>query len=271
MNEKISVGLVGAGSMGGALLSAWIDRSVIDASRSAVFEPAPLAAIAALAERTGIALNPDPDRVRLDALVVAVKPQSAAEALPRFAGLAARTLVISIMAGKSIAAIGRALGGAGRIVRAMPNLPAAAGAGATALCGGRALADEDRHRAERLMAAAGAAIWVDSEDAIDWATAVSGSGPAYFFLLAEALAEAGARLGLGPDAAMGLARATLVGAGRLAERDPRGLADLRRAVTSPGGTTEAALKVLDGDARHVRTLMIEAVAAAARRAGELTS
>jgi pyrroline-5-carboxylate reductase len=120
------------------------------------------------------------------------------------------------------------------------------------------------------MAAAGAAVWVDSEAAIDWATAVSGSGPAYFFLLAEALAEAGARLGLKAEKAADLARATLIGAGRLAESDARDVAALRRAVTSPGGTTEAALQVLDGDAQSVRRLMIDAVTAAARRAGELT-
>jgi pyrroline-5-carboxylate reductase len=270
MNAKYAVGLVGAGAMGGALLSAWIDHSILDLPRSAVFEPAPTVALGALAARTGLRVNPSPETCEFEALVIAVKPQSAASALAPFSGLAANALVISIMAGKSVAATARALGGAPRTVRAMPNLPAAAGAGATALFASDSASAADRQCAERLMAAAGAAVWVDSEAAIDWATAVSGSGPAYFFLLAEALAEAGARIGLKAETAADLARATLIGAGRLAERDARDVAALRRAVTSPGGTTEAALKVLDGDEQSVRRLMIDAVSAAARRAGELT-
>lgn len=268
MIRKISVALVGAGAMGGALLNGWLAKGVIDCARSAVFDPA--AARLDDAARRSVSINPAIGAQKFDALVLAVKPQIAAEALPLFASLASEALVLSVMAGKSVAAIAGALGGAPRIVRAMPNLPAAVGAGASALYAGEGVGEADRGIAEALMGAVGATVWLDSEKAIDAATAVSGSGPAYFFLMGEALAEAGRALGLPEDAATRLARATLVGAGAYAADDARTLAELRRAVTSPGGTTEAALKALDGDEKALRRLMKAAAEAAARRAGELT-
>jgi pyrroline-5-carboxylate reductase len=265
MNSRISVALVGAGSMGGALLRGWLERGVVDPAASAVFEPRPDDA----ALRSGLAINPDADALRVDAIVVAVKPQAAADALPPFAEAAATSLIVSVMAGKSLAAIGALLPGAPRIVRAMPNLPAAIGAGVSALYAPDAVGTEDRALAEALMAAVGEVVWVSSESAIDAATAVSGSGPAYFFLLAEALEEAAVDAGFSDDAARTLARATLSGAGAFARQDPRAVAELRRAVTSPGGTTEAALRVLDGEDEAIRRLIKNAVRAAARRAGEL--
>jgi pyrroline-5-carboxylate reductase len=271
MTKKISVALVGAGSMGGALLRGWIERRVIDGAASAIFDPAPSAAIIDAAKEHGVAVNPPIGGRAFDALVIAVKPQAAAEVLPKFAAIADRAISISVMAGKSVAAIGAALPQAKKIVRAMPNLPAAVGAGATALYAPPTVGAGDRAMAEALMRAVGEVIWVDSEAAIDAVTAVSGSGPAYFFLLVEALAEAGRQVGLDEAAAQKLARATLIGAGAYAAQDERSLAELRRAVTSPGGTTEAALKVLDGDDKTLRTLMKKAVEAAAKRAGELTS
>ncbi|OFX05081.1 MAG: pyrroline-5-carboxylate reductase, partial [Alphaproteobacteria bacterium RIFCSPHIGHO2_12_FULL_63_12] len=258
------------GSMGGALLRGWTRQGVIDAAASAIFDPAPPAAIMDVATAHGIAVNPQPPATRFDALVIAVKPQIAATALPRFAGLAAGASTVSVMAGKSLAAISAALPGATKIMRAMPNLPAAVGAGATAIYAPQGIAAADRALAETLMRAVGEVIFVESEEAIDAVTAVSGSGPAYFFLLAEALAEAGKAVGLDDDAARKLARATLIGAGAYAAADSRSLTEMRRAVTSPGGTTDAALKILDGDDGALRQLLAKAVSAAKRRAGELT-
>lgn len=270
MTHKISVALVGAGSMGGALLRGWLAKGLIDARASAVFEPFPDDRLAGAARANGISLNPPADGLSIDALIIAVKPQAADEALPRFSKAAESAVIISVMAGRSIASVARTLSGAAQIVRAMPNLPAAVGAGATALYASPDVTAANRAIAERLMNAVGDVIWVESEAAIDAATAVSGNGPAYFFLLGEALAEAGRSLGLPEDAAARLARATLVGAGAYADSDTRALSGLRRAVTSPGGTTEAALSVLDGDDKAIRRLMIKAVEAARKRAGELT-
>jgi pyrroline-5-carboxylate reductase len=268
--KKISVALIGAGSMGGALLRGWIAGGVIDAATSAVFDPAPRDEIAKLIGKERLRLNPVPGQDAFDALVVAVKPQSAAAALAPLTPLAARASVLSVMAGRSIASIARSLPGARSIIRAMPNLPAAVGAGATALFAPAGVARADRAVAETLMRAIGETAWVDSEAAIDAATAVSGSGPAYFFLLGEALAEAGCATGLSAETSALLARATLVGAGAFAAEDPRTLAELRRAVASPGGTTEAALRILDGEAQEVRKLIKRAVEAAAKRARALT-
>ena len=270
MTQRISVALIGAGSMGGALLKRWIAGGVIDAASSAVFDPAPRGEIAALVRNERLNLNPVLGRQAVDALVVAVKPQTAAAALAAFSPLAARAPVLSVMAGRSIASIARSLPGARSIIRAMPNLPAAVGAGATALFAPAGVAPADRAVAETLMRAIGETVWVDSEAAIDAATAVSGSGPAYFFLLGEALAEAGCAAGLPAETAALLARATLIGAGAFAAEDPRALAELRRAVASPGGTTEAALQILDGEPQEVRKLIKRAVEAASRRARELT-
>lgn len=270
MNAKISVALIGAGAMGGAMLRGWLAKGVIDAARSAVFDPAPAEWLAPMARDAGITVNPIVAAPVFEAVVVAVKPQAAGEVLPRFNDLSSKAVVISVMAGRSIASIAASLPRAREIVRAMPNLPAAIGAGATGLYAPPGVAARQREIAETLMSAAGATIWVDSEMAIDAVTAISGSGPAYFFLLAEALEEAARSLGLERDAARVLARATLAGAGAYAARDGRALEALRRAVTSPGGTTEAALAVLDGEHHSLRKLVDEAVKAAAARAAALT-
>lgn len=270
MTKKISVALVGAGSMGGALLRGWLAADMIDAGASAVFEPAADAALKKLARSAGFALNPAAGDVRADAMVLAVKPQAAASALPPYSAAARSAIVISVMAGTSLATIARALGHPPRIARAMPNLAASLGAGVTGLYAPATLTTAGRDVVDRLMSAAGETVWVDSEREIDFVTAVSGSGPAYFFLLTEALADAGAALGLDRDAAARLARATATGAGALLASDPRAPDAIRKAVTSPGGTTAAALNVLDGDEKALRTLIREAVAAAAKRAGELT-
>jgi pyrroline-5-carboxylate reductase len=270
MTRKISVALVGAGSMGGALLRGWLGAELIDARASTVFEPAADAALKKLARDRGFTLNPPIAGVAADAIVLAIKPQTAASALPAYSAIARSAIVISVMAGTSLGAIARAMGHPPRMARAMPNLASSLGAGVTGLYAPPTLNAAGRDIVDRLMSAAGETVWVETEQAIDFVTAVSGSGPAYFFLLTEALAEAGAALGLDRNAAARLARATATGAGALLASDPRAPAEIRRAVTSPAGTTAAALGVLDGDAKALRVLIKEAVSAAAKRAGELT-
>lgn len=267
--RSLSVALIGAGAMGGALLRGWLARGVVDARASALFDPAPGEAILAPAKAAGLSVNPPPGDHAFDGLVIAVKPQAADTVLREFENIAEGALVISVMAGRSLASLLRGLPRARAIIRAMPNLPAAIGAGVTALYAPQGVGDDDRAAADALMGAVGETAWVDSEQALDAATAVSGSGPAYFFLMAEALEDAALAAGLPRDVAARLARATCSGAGAYAASDPRALADLRRAVTSPGGTTEAALAILDGDEAALRRLMKSAVERAMRRAAEL--
>lgn len=263
-----TVALIGAGAMGGALLKGWLAAGSIDAARSAVFDPNIKDEMADLCAQKGVAVNEGEGP--FDAMVLAVKPQAAADVLPHYAKLARDAIAISVMAGKSIARIQNLLEGAPRVARVMPNLPAAIGRGASGLYAPEAIDAKGRAIIETLMQAAGETVWVRSEQEIDYVTAVSGSGPAYYFLLTEALAEAGASLGLDRKAAAALARATLAGAGAMMDADARAPAEMRKAVTSPGGTTEAALKIFDGDDAAMRKLVEKAVQAAAKRAGELT-
>ncbi len=256
--------------MGGAMLRAWLDQG-LDPQSVLVLDPYPNPDILELATKKGIALNasaPAPE-----VFVLAIKPQTLDEASTQTASLAAfagpQTLVVSIVAGKTIANIAGRLPDAGAIVRAMPNLPAAVGRGATGLFTSAKLTAKGRAAIETLMGAIGAFEWVEEERLIDAVTAISGSGPAYVFYLAECLAEAGAALGLPPDAAQRLARATVEGAGELLfkSRD-KTAAELRESVTSPGGTTAAALDSLmarDG----LAPLLLRAVEAARARAEAL--
>lgn len=259
--------LVGAGKMGGALLEGWL-RLGLAPAQIAVIEPKPSPEIAALANR-GIRLNPEPHAVTgVAAIVIAVKPQTAAEALPIIAPMIGRpTVTVSIMAGRTLQSLATALPGAGAIVRAMPNLPASIGRGMAVAVAWHA-DDAQRALADRLLAATGQVAWVDDETLLDAVTAVSGSGPAYVFLLAEALADAGAAAGLPHALATQLARETVIGAGALLDDSPLDAAALRAAVTSPGGTTAAALDVLMG-ADGLARLLTKAVAAAAARSRKL--
>jgi pyrroline-5-carboxylate reductase len=262
-----AVALVGAGKMGHAMLEGWIGLG-IDPSRITVIEPQPAAPVAALTTR-GLRLNPDTATVRPDAVVIAVKPQVAAEVLPRVAALvSASSVVVSIMAGRTLAFLAAALPRNAAIIRAMPNTPAAIGRGITVAVPNPQVTPAQRDLAHALLAATGAVEWIDDETLMDAVTAVSGSGPAYVFLLAESLARAGAKEGLPADLAARLARATVAGSGELLHRSPLDAASLRHNVTSPGGTTAAALDVLmapDGLDR----LMERTVAAATRRGREL--
>ena len=265
-NLEAPLVLAGAGKMGSAMLAGWLAQG-LDAKRVVVIEPHPSDEIRALAAK-GIRLNPSSKDVGAAAtLVVALKPQSFREAGPDlkpFAGAA--TLAVSIMAGTTIAAIETVCGSI--VVRAMPNTPAAIGRGITVAVASKSVSSDQRAVADALLRATGSVEWVDDESLMDAVTAVSGSGPAYVFLLAEELARAGIEAGLPPDLATRLARETVAGSGELLHRSELASATLRQNVTSPGGTTAAALEVLmakDG----MQPPLTRAVAAATRRSKEL--
>jgi pyrroline-5-carboxylate reductase len=258
-----TVVLAGAGKMGGAMLAGWLAGGLPPA-RVVVIEPAPSPDIAALAGQ-GVRLNPQA-AIAADTLVIALKPQlfrDAVAMLKSHTGPA--TLVVSIMAGTPIAAL-RACGGA--VVRAMPNTPAAIGRGITVAVASPQVGAAQRATADALLSATGAVEWVDDEGLMDAVTAVSGSGPAYVFLLAEELARAGVEAGLPAELATKLARETVAGSGELLHRSELASATLRQNVTSPGGTTAAALHVLMGEG-GLQSLMIRAIAAATARSKEL--
>jgi pyrroline-5-carboxylate reductase len=259
--------LAGAGKMGGAMLRAWLDKGY-DPEKISVLEPHPSPDLFELARDRGFALGAP--AAPPDILVLAIKPQSLDEAAAGLAAFASpETLVISILAGKTLANIAVKLPQAKAIVRAMPNLASAVGRGVTALTANAAATPSQRAVAESLLAATGAIEWLASEELIDAATAVSGSGPAYVFYLTEALASAGTSAGLPAAIAARLARATVEGAGELLfQSGDKSPAELRENVTSRGGTTAAALEILmapDG----LEPLLERAVKAAQARARAL--
>jgi pyrroline-5-carboxylate reductase len=259
--------LLGAGKMGSAMLEGWLARG-LDPRKLTVLEPQPAKRVKALTRR-GVALNPKSKPLAASAVVIAVKPQSAPEAvraLKPFVNNA--TLALSIMAGRTLGFLQETLPPQTAIVRAMPNTPAAIGRGITVACPNRKVSARQRRLASDLLAAMGTVEWVSDEGLMDAVTAVSGSGPAYVFLLAEALAQAGVAAGLPPDLARQLARETIAGSGELLHRSPLDAAVLRENVTSPGGTTAAALGVLMSQS-GLAGLMRNAVAAATARSREL--
>ena len=255
--------------MGLAMLKGWLAAG-LSAGSVAVLEPTPSPALRELAQAHRLRLNPPPESLSPAVLVVAVKPQVLAEALAALPGniAEARPLVLSIAAGTPVATFTAVLGDV-PVVRAMPNTPAAIGRGMTGLYASETVTDAQRALARALLAVLGDVVEVPAEADIDKVTAISGSGPAYVFLLAECLAEAGAALGLDERTAARLARQTIIGAAALLDEAEESPAELRRAVTSPGGTTEAALKVLMHDEDGLCRLMRRATAAAERRAREL--
>ena len=263
-NVHGTIALAGAGKMGGAMLTGWLAQG-LDPRRVVVIEPHLSDEIKAL---QGIRLNPTPkDAGEVDTLVVAVKPQSFREAgamLKQFTG--SSTLVISIMAGTPIALLEAVVGGS--VVRAMPNTPAAIGRGITVAVAAKKVSAAQREIADALLRATGPVEWVEQESLMDAVTAVSGSGPAYVFLLAEELARAGVAAGLPEQLATRLARETVAGSGELLHRSDLSSATLRQNVTSPGGTTAAALDVLMGS-DGMEKLMTRAVAAATQRSKDL--
>ena len=265
-----SLVLVGAGKMGGAMLEGWL-KGGLSGSAVTILDPHVSAAMAALASHHGIRLNPPVEAIAApEILVLAIKPQmldAAGPMLARIAGPA--TLVVSVLAGKTIANLADRMPAARAFIRAMPNTPAAVGRGITGVAASPMVSPAQKSVADQLLKAVGRVEWLESEGLIDAVTALSGSGPAYVFYLAECMARAGAAMGLPADVAARMARATVEGAGELmfqeAATDP---GQLRVNVTSPGGTTAAALAVLmatDG----LDPLMLKAIAAARHRAEEL--
>ena len=259
--------LVGCGKMGAALLRGWLGRG-LKADAVFVVEPNEAAlegfAIRHCADADGVPADFVPRVVLL-----AVKPQVMAAALPAWRRFnRPGTVFLSIAAGRTIDSMARGLGADAAIVRSIPNTPAAVGRGITVACANPAVDQAGRALCDELLAAVGEVAWVDDERLIDPVTAVSGNGPAYVFLLMECMAQAGRAVGLPADLAMRLARVTVSGAGELARLSPEPAARLRQNVTSPGGTTEAALAVLmapDG----IQPVFDRALAAAVRRAREL--
>jgi pyrroline-5-carboxylate reductase len=258
--------LVGAGKMGQAMLEGWLARG-LDPTKLSVVEPQPAEAVQALAGK-GAALNPV-SLPKAGAIVIAVKPQTAPDAVPPLAASVARdTLVLSVMAGRTLAFLRTHMPSGTALVRAMPNTPAAIGRGITVACGSAEVTSAQRTLAGGLLEAIGSVEWVDDESLMDAVTALSGSGPAYVFLLAEAMAKAGIAAGLPPQLAQRLARETVAGSGELMHRSPLDAATLRQNVTSPGGTTAAALHILMGPNGFDR-LLTEAIADATKRSREL--
>ena len=262
-----SIVIVGAGNMGGALARGLIAKNL--AKQLVLIDPALKPADARRYRALGVTIAKSPADIKKPrAIIFAVKPQMMPSVVALYAAAAARSaLVISIAAGTTTHKLADWLTG-GAIVRAMPNMPASIGKGITAAFATPQVTSAQRALAERLLRAVGEVIWLDREELIDPVTAVSGSGPAYVFLLVEALAKAGVSVGLPPDIALKLARKTVEGAGALLAARKETAEDLRRAVTSPGGTTEAALKILMSE-RGLEPLLRAAVAAATARGQEL--
>lgn len=255
--------LLGGGKMGGAMLAGWREQGL---APSVVVDPA-----AAHLSEPGVLVVPDvsavPAGFRPAAVVLAVKPQQADAAVPGLAPFAAGAVALSIMAGRTVANLQALLPGA-PVVRAMPNTPAAIRQGITAAFAGPGVGGAARELCDRLLRSIGEVAWVDDEGHLDAVTAVSGGGPAYVFLLAELLERSAVEQGIPPALARRLARVTVAGSGALLAASEADAADLRVAVTSPGGTTQQALAVLMADGAWPAAVS-RAIAAATRRSQEL--
>lgn len=255
--------LIGAGKMGSALLSAWLHKG-IPASNIVVVEPNQKQTLGGVSTVGSL----EEASADVDCILLAVKPQSMDEVLQELASKKSKALVLSIAAGKTLGYFEKHLGAEAAIVRAMPNTPAIIGKGISALIANENVSDEQRQLAETLLRAAGRTVWLTDETQMDAVTAISGSGPAYVFLFLDALIAAGIAQGLSQDIATQLAIQTVRGSVKLAQKSEDSLEQLRKNVTSPGGTTEAALNVLmKGNA--LERLLNDAVAAAAKRSKEL--
>jgi len=282
MNDKFShnnpVLLVGCGHMGSALALGWLKAgldpdalNIVDPALGAGSLPGMLAEVPAANLATSI------DALRVNfcprAIVLATKPQLVADILPSIAGLANKdALVISIAAGITLAQLQEGLSTESALVRAMPNMPAAIGAGITGMAASADTSREQKQLAGALLSAIGETVWISSETLMDVVTAVSGSGPAYVFRLVESMAAAGVEQGLSEDVAMRLARQTVIGSAQLmASETEVQAAELRERVTSPGGTTAAALDILMQSDDGMDALMKKAIAAARKRGSELAS
>lgn len=260
--------LIGAGNMGGAMLSGWL-KSGVKGADILVIDPGPPPAMAQLIADNGVRhATSAPEGIEAAVIFIAVKPQVMEAVLPPLKTLVgAGTVIVSVAAGKTLAFIESHLGAAAT-VRAMPNTPAMIGRGVTGAFANARVSAAQRSQVHDLLKVSGPVEWVETEGDIDAVTAVSGSGPAYVFYLVECMAEAGRKAGLKADLAMRLARETVAGAGELLHQSPDDASRLRQNVTSPGGTTAAALAVLMAD-DGMQPLFDKAIAAARQRAEEL--
>ncbi len=262
--------LIGAGKMGTAMLQGWLEAG-ITGDQVTIFDPAPPPETMALIAQHSISHNPPVDSVDgVEAILVAVKPQMVDEVLPAMAGLARdKPLIVSVVAGKTIAAFRQHFGETTPVVRTIPNTPAAVGRGITAMAASDGVSTKQSDLATALLASLGEVVTVADETLIDACTAISGSGPAYIFYMTECMTEAAVQLGLPADVAQQLARATVAGAGELMRATGTPAATLRENVTSPNGTTHAALQVLMADADGMKQLLVRATAEAEKRSREL--
>lgn len=263
--------LVGAGKMGGAMLEGWL-KGGADPSRVVALDPSPPPEVKAMLEAGGVRLNPSVATITdAQVVVIAVKPQVMEGVLPGILSLkASNPLILSVVAGKTIASFERHFGSDAAVIRTIPNTPAAVGRGITAMAANSKVTPAQLDLARTLLSAVGEVVTVADESLIDAATAVSGSGPAYVFYLTECLAAAGEKVGLPADLAMQLARATVAGSGELMRQSGIEAATLRQNVTSPKGTTYAALQVLMAE-DGMQPLFDKAIAAATSRSRELAS
>jgi pyrroline-5-carboxylate reductase len=273
MTDKLSVILIGAGNMGGAMFQSWVRAGILDPTRSAVITPNPKPWLLDMSEETGIPINPVDDGEGYDIAVVAVKPQMFADVLP---GLSwpnmEKTIFVSVAAGLPIGEIENILKSniaEPHVVRGMPNLPVSVGEGLTLMASGQAVNEAEQADVKRLLACAGDVIVMDEEDGLDRYVGTSGSGTALALLLVEAMEDAAMSLGADEAAARRMAEQVFVGAAELLKQDDRPAAELRAAVTSKGGTTAAGLAVLDDKENGLRPLMKRAVDAAYARARDL--
>lgn len=260
--------LAGGGQMGMGLLKGWLAGG-LDKAALIVLEPRPSPEL----QKLNVRLNPPVEDIAKAAplaSVLAVKPQIAAEVLPSLADHLPRDgLVLSILAGTRLATLENLAGGRA-VIRTMPNTPASIGHGMSVLCAGANVSSAQREIGETLMQAVGKTVWLDDESLMDAATAISGSGPAYVFHLVESMSAAGVTLGLAEEVAANLARATVAGAGAMLDHLPQSAETLRENVTSPNGTTAAALDILAAP-EGLRALMNKAAKAAAQRSAELAT
>ena len=262
--------LVGCGKMGGALVSGWLNSTYTPHQIAVIDHADRLDEISARYGVTAKSALSDLADIAPEAVVFAVKPRMLEEVVDAYAGLAVHTtLFISVVAGKKTGFFTDHLGAAARIVRVMPNTPAAIGHGMSVLCTAGTLSDAQHRQADALMSAVGETAWISDEAHMDAVTALSGSGPAYVFHLVEAMAKAGADAGLPEQLATRLARQTVAGAGALLAEAPETTAVLRKNVTSPGGTTAAGLTILMDEAKGLPPLMRDTIAAAKKRSVEL--
>lgn len=260
--------LIGAGNMGGAMLSGWL-KSGVPGSAVVVVDPGPSPAmLSTIADAGATHVTAAPAELKAGVLFLAVKPQVMETVLPAVKSVVGpETVIVSVAAGKTLAFLEKHLGEAA-MVRAMPNTPAMVGRGVTGAFANPRVSTGQREGVNALLRVSGPVEWVPAESDIDSVTALSGSGPAYVFYLVECMAEAGRKLGLQADLAMRLARETVAGAGELLHQSPDDAARLRQNVTSPGGTTAAALSVLMAE-DGMQPLFDKAIAAARKRAEEL--